>query len=279
MGWLYFAVIFILGTLAAVCIAGRAMWLFDIVLSGRSRPMASVYMALFVVFMSKELLGKPLASLLRDPSGGGLSQAFPWSQGFRGPAVVDIALGAMWLAIAVAAPVLEMNRQWMFNLSGVHMSFVVRTLRWILVMAATTAGFWWYVQLTHPKPVVACALLGLSLISTDLIVRQGLAQAMTSYLDKRQLVVDSYKRLSGAPSGNDHTALSRGPKWMVRTRWAVLLVAAGVAGELAVRADAFAQLTTSTGPIVFMMVLGTVFEAIKSPLENRAASQLKRLGR
>jgi hypothetical protein len=68
---------------------------------------------------------------------------------------------------------------------------------------------------------------------------------------------------------------------MVRIRWAVLLVAAGVAGQLAIRADAEAeavsQLTISTGPVVFMMVLGSALEAIKSPLENRAESELERL--
>jgi hypothetical protein len=245
------------------------MWLFEIVREGRSPSMVSCYVATFAVFLSKGVLSEPLASLLREPGDAGLANAFPWSPGYqeRLPGFVDIALDAVLMTIAVAGWVLESNRQALMRLrdarTGVHVplgrAVLMSVLRWVPVVMATAVAFSLHVALTGQNLVVAGTLLALGI------------------LNKRKRMIDALKAsLEGPPSGQSRVAPARGVARAMWPRWVLLVAAAGVAGELAVRADVESQLIAGTGPVVFMMVAGTVLEMFKSTVERRADRALDR---
>ena len=284
---MWFGLFLCLGSGAAAFLSGRAMWLFEIVREGRSPSMVSCYVATFAVFLSKGVLSEPLASLLREPGDAGLANAFPWSPGYqeRLPGFVDIALDAVLMTIAVAGWVLESNRQALMRLrdarTGVHVplgrAVLMSVLRWVPVVMATAVAFSLHVALTGQNLVVAGTLLALGILSVDLAVRTGVAGAMALYLNKRKRMIDALKAsLEGPPSGQSRVAPARGVARAMWPRWVLLVAAAGVAGELAVRADVESQLIAGTGPVVFMMVAGTVLEMFKSTVERRADRALDR---
>lgn len=252
------------------------MRLFDIFLGDPMPSMASVYVALFFVFLTKGLIAVPLVSLLRDPSGAGVAEAMGDLR------ILDLGLDAIWLTGAVAAPVLEYNRQWMFTLreavSKVRYPFWFRTFRWFGPMAICTIGFWAHIKLTRQELVVAWSLLILSFIAMDLNVRSGLIRAMQLYLKVRDRVIDDLKaRVEGTrpPRPEPPPAPSIG----LVLRWIALTVASGVAGYLALLADALGQLIATTGPVILMMVLGTVIDGVKSSIDSRASADLARMHR